>query len=84
VTSIERTAYPRFKRLPSVRELHVFYTSQPDEVAWARGVAKCFGRLGYFPALADVAVFVLTLAVPRGGNRASDWQLPASRERKHP
>ncbi len=24
VTSIERTAHPRFKRLPSVRELHVF------------------------------------------------------------
>jgi len=32
VTSIERTAYPRFKRLPSVRELHVFYTPQPDKV----------------------------------------------------
>jgi len=39
VTSIERTAYPRFKRLPSARELHVFYTPQPGEVAWARGVA---------------------------------------------
>ena len=59
MTSIERTAYPRFKRLPSARELHVFYTPQPDEVAWARGVAgsgehllallvlaKCFGRRG--------------------------------------
>ena len=54
-------------RLPSARELHVFYTPQPGEVASARGVAgsgehllallvlaKCFGRLGYFPALADV------------------------------
>ena len=30
MTSIERTAYPRFKRLPSVRELHLFYTTQPD------------------------------------------------------
>jgi hypothetical protein len=71
VTSIERTAYPRFKRLPSARELHVFYTPQPGEVAWARGVAgsgehllallvlaKCFGRLGYFPALADVPAVV--------------------------
>ena len=34
-----QTAYPRFKRLPSARELHVFYTPQPGEVAWARGVA---------------------------------------------
>ena len=72
MTSIERTAYPRFKRLPSARELHVFYTPQPDEVAWARGVAgsgehllallvltKCFGRLGYFPALADVPAVVV-------------------------
>jgi hypothetical protein len=72
VTSIERTAYPRFRRLPSARELHVFYTPQPGEVAWARGVAgsdehllallvltKCFGRLGYFPALADVPAVVI-------------------------
>src|SRR6266851_2728227 len=58
--------------MPSARELHVFYTPQPDEVAWARGVSgsgehllallvwtKCFGRLGYFPALADVPVVVV-------------------------
>jgi hypothetical protein len=67
VTSIERTAYPRFKRFLSARELHVFYTPQPEEIAWARGQvrsdehllalmvqAKCFGRLGYFPRLEDV------------------------------
>jgi hypothetical protein len=48
VTSIERTAYPRFKRLPSVRELHVFYTPQHGEVAWARGVA---GSDEHLPAL---------------------------------
>jgi hypothetical protein len=72
VTSIERTAYPRFKRLLSARELHVFFTPQPDEVAWARGVAgsdehvlalvvwlKCFGRLGYFPALDAVPAAVV-------------------------
>ena len=59
MTSIERTAYPRFKRLLSARELHVFFTPQPDEVAWARSATgadghvlalvvwlKCFGRLG--------------------------------------
>jgi hypothetical protein len=67
VTSIERTAYPRFKRFLSARELHVFYTPQQEEIAWARGQvrsdehllalmvqAKCFGRLGYFPRLEDV------------------------------
>jgi hypothetical protein len=72
VTSIERTAYPRFKRLLSARELHVFFTPQPDEVAWARGFAgsdehllamvvmlKCFSRLGYFPALGEVPAVVV-------------------------
>jgi hypothetical protein len=69
---IERTAYPRFKRLLSARELHVFFTPQPDEVAWARSAAgpdehvlalvvwlKCFGRLGYFPALETVPAAVV-------------------------
>ena len=72
MTSIERTAYPRFKRLLSARELHVFFTPQPDEVGWARGAAgsdehvlalmvwlKCFGRLGYFPALDAVPAAVV-------------------------
>ena len=36
MASIERTAYPRLKRFMSARELHVFYTSQPDEIVWAR------------------------------------------------
>jgi hypothetical protein len=67
VASIERTAYPRFKRFLSARELHVFYTPQPEEIAWARGQArsdehllalmvqlKCFNRMGYFPRLENV------------------------------
>jgi hypothetical protein len=36
VTSIERTAYPRFKRLMSAREMHVFFTPKPEEAAWVR------------------------------------------------
>ena len=36
VTSIERTAYPQFKRLTSARVLHVFFTPSEDEAAWAR------------------------------------------------
>ncbi len=62
MTSIERTAYPRFSRAPSVRELHEIYTPTPTDVAFvattARGPAQKFGlmillkvyqRLGYFP-----------------------------------
>jgi hypothetical protein len=75
VTSIERTAYPRFKRFLSARELHVFYTPQPEEIAWARGQArsdehllalmvqvKCFSRMGYFPRLED-------------GDREKPWEV---------
>ncbi|MGW0809251.1 DUF4158 domain-containing protein [Nonomuraea sp. NPDC002799] len=67
MTSIERTAYPRFKRFLSARELHVFYTPQTEEIAWASGQVrsdnhllalmvqlKCFNRMGYFPRLDDV------------------------------
>jgi len=36
VTSIERTAYPQFRRLTSARVLHVFFTPAEDEIAWAR------------------------------------------------
>lgn len=67
MTSIERTAYPRFKRFLSARELHVFYTPQPEEIEWASGQVrsdghllalmvqlKCFNRMGHFPRLKDV------------------------------
>ena len=36
MTSIERTAYPQFRRLTSARVLHVFFTPAEDEAAWAR------------------------------------------------
>src|SRR5216683_6108123 len=62
MTSIERTAYPRFSRAPSVKELREIYTPTPTDVAFvattARGPAQKFGlmillkvyqRLGYFP-----------------------------------
>jgi hypothetical protein len=35
LTSIERTAYPQFRRLTTARVLHVFFTPAEDEVAWA-------------------------------------------------
>ena len=36
MTSIERTAYPQFKRLTTARVLHVSFTPAADEVAWAQ------------------------------------------------
>src|SRR6266542_1206872 len=61
MTSVERTAYPRFGRVVTARELDGF-RPLPDEIAWARGRTrsdehllalvvslKCFQRLGYFP-----------------------------------
>jgi hypothetical protein len=35
VTSIERTAYPRFKRLITAHELHLFFAPTREEAAWA-------------------------------------------------
>jgi len=33
MASVERTAYPRFRRFMSARELHVFYTPVAEEIA---------------------------------------------------
>ena len=68
MASIERTAYPRFKKVVSERELHDVFTATFDELAWAAEVAprsnenlvalvvllKSFQRLGYFPSIEDV------------------------------
>ena len=61
MASIERTAYPRFRRVVSAREL-ADLTPTADDVTWARQLSRtdehllalvvalrCFGRLGYFP-----------------------------------
>jgi TnpA family transposase len=67
VTAIERTAYPRFKKNLSTRELQTIYTPTPEEMAFVRHrnydpqaqlnlmvSLKCFQRLGYFPAADDI------------------------------
>ncbi|MFF2518906.1 DUF4158 domain-containing protein [Streptomyces sp. NPDC058086] len=72
VTSIERTAYPRFKRLITAHELHLFFSPTRDEVAWASGVTdgdehllalllmlKSYQRMGCFPRLDDVPEMVV-------------------------
>ncbi|MBL8470801.1 MAG: Tn3 family transposase [Rhodocyclaceae bacterium] len=72
MASIERTAYPRFKRSPSQRELETLYTPTEDEVSFARLIArkaqprfglllllKAFQRLGYFPAMDNIPAAVV-------------------------
>ncbi|MBT2401671.1 DUF4158 domain-containing protein [Streptomyces sp. ISL-100] len=72
MASVERTAYPRFKRSISSRELHESFTPGTAEVAWARGKArspehllalvvllKSYQKLGYFPDLAEVPPLVV-------------------------
>ena len=62
MASMERTAYPRFKRTPTAQELADVYTPTPQEVGFAHAAAKgsssilgfialmkSFQRLGYFP-----------------------------------
>jgi hypothetical protein len=73
LTSIERTAYPRFRRLVSARELHVFYMPVIEEVEWAGEKTssdgsllalvlglKCFQRMGWFPKRDEVPEVVVS------------------------
>lgn len=72
MTAIDRTAYPRFKRVVSVRELAEAFTPTYDEVGWARGRTqndehclalvirlKSYQRLGYFPKLDAIPAVVI-------------------------
>ncbi len=67
MASIEQTAYPRFRRVVSAREL-ADLTPTEEDVAWARQRSRsdehllalvlslsCFARLGYFPRSEDVS-----------------------------
>ena len=71
MASIERTAYPRFRRLVTARELASLSPSG-DDVAWAREHTRsgehlfslvlslvCFGQLGYFPRPGEVPAAVV-------------------------
>ncbi|GAA2407717.1 hypothetical protein GCM10010420_39760 [Streptomyces glaucosporus] len=66
MTSIERTAYPRFKRLITAHELHLLSPAR-DELKWAAGATdgdehlpallltlKSYQRMGCFSVLEDV------------------------------
>ena len=67
MASIERTAYPRFKRYYTLAQLHSTYTPTSTEIAFARSntqgdrnffnlivLLKSFQRLGYFPNLEQI------------------------------
>jgi len=67
VASIERTAYPRFKRYYTIAQLQKTYTPNSTEIAFARSntqgdknffnlmvLLKSFQRLGYFPNLDQI------------------------------
>jgi Domain of unknown function (DUF4158) len=73
VTSIERTAYPRFKRQFTAKELTEIYTPTKSEIAFAYTTTKgesnilnlvvtlkAFQRLGYFPDLTDVPLKIVS------------------------
>jgi TnpA family transposase len=72
VTALERTAYPRFKRRPTAKELAEVYTPTVEDLAFVRGIArgptptltamvllKSFQRLGYMPRLQDVPFAII-------------------------
>ncbi len=72
MTSIERTAYPRFKRGVSERELNESFTPSLQEMEWAEEstrfatnqfgllvLLKSFERLGYFPSIVEVPSAVI-------------------------
>lgn len=71
MTSVDRTAYPRFGRVVSGRELAESFTPTGDEAEWAQAATqddrrllalvvwlKSYQRLGYFPKVDDVSAAV--------------------------
>lgn len=72
MASIERTAYPRFKRDLSKKELQRIYTPSLEEIqfvySFARGpefllkamvLLKTFQKLGYFPKSHDIPTVIM-------------------------
>ena len=63
MASIERTAYPRFPRVLTLKDIQASFTPRQDEIEWASRFArtpssrlallvqlKCFQFLRYFPS----------------------------------
>lgn len=71
MASIERTAYPRFKKILTGRELNEFYTPSEEEAMFGRSTVrgdvnllcfvvllKTFQRFSYFPPLQEIPLSV--------------------------
>lgn len=67
MASIERTAYPRFPRTLTLKDLQTTFTPRPEEAEWAQSFArlparrlallvnlKCFQFLRYFPPIDSI------------------------------
>lgn len=72
MASIERTAYPRFPRTLTLKDLQTSFTPRPEETEWAQGFArtpdrrlallvmlKCFQFLRHFPAVEAIPAEVV-------------------------
>lgn len=72
MASIERTAYPRFPRTLTLKDLQTSFTPRPEETEWAYRYArrperrlallvllKCFQFLRYFPAVDAIPVGIV-------------------------
>jgi hypothetical protein len=97
VASIERTAYPRFKRVVSARELHTFFTPSNAEALWAAQLTrsdehllalvlalKCYQRMAHFPRQVPDSVVEhvrRALAVPQDVGPVYDSDRTASAHR---
>jgi hypothetical protein len=80
MASIERTAYPRFKRFMSARELHVFYTPQSDEIVWAREAASSDEHLLARRGRTSAVSWSINDGVEELGDARGWWQdVPASK-----
>lgn len=97
MTSIERTAYPRFKRHYTPNELGEIYTPTRIEINFALKVTtgeenyfnllvllKVFQRLGYFPQIADIPLAVIDqirAALHLREDRSFSYQYPPTLSR---
>ena len=66
MTSFERTAYPRFGRLVTAREL-AGLSPAPDEVGWARDRTRSDAHLLALPGLSVLPVEALVAGAGRDG-----------------
>lgn len=96
MTSLERTAYPKFKRSPDPSELAEFYTPTPAESEWVKSLVKShdgflglmillksFQRLGYFPRPEEVPSAIIKHL--RTCLKLQTWvkAIPSERQRYH-